>query len=300
MTMNNKSDFEAVSLEFERLFQELFVKGPKGTYSEYTYIKPISGTSFDYGFLNGDGVAERWIGNAGKSPLRMNRLSFPAEPFQVSFELPVELYHGDKEGMIADVLAERINGLKTGTKGNDKIAFDTLIAGLTEESEDGTTHFATDHPAPNGGSQVNKSTGNVSSSEIRTAIQRMSGYVDRDSGAPIGGGATHIMHGPGTRFTVKEAIEAPLLTGSAGTNVAAGAVKAIENPWFKGDYANYIVVMDASSATDKPLALGVQKEWETRAYLDKDLPFYIFQAWSTLAPARGHWSKSYLITGEGA
>lgn len=296
MSFTNQSGYDAVNETFEKLFQELVTNGPEGRWKQFTHVKPLAGNVLKYGGLTGLPGAEEWSGNAKRTPLRYSDISFASEAYQASIPIDLVDIAGDKEGMVADVIAGQLRRFRDGQLGWEKLLVEKLWDGTSENSEDGTTHFATDHPGSGGSSQINLDTGIVSAASIRTGIQRMSAYSDRDTGIPFGGRCTHILHGPNQRIAVDEVINAQLLTGTAGTNVVSSyGIVPVEVPMFIMENPNYLVLVDASDPMHMPMGLGLAQDWQSRE-LPTDLPRREFQAYAVGALARGHWSKSYLIT----
>lgn len=293
MTVVNGSDLRAIQSEYENIWKEVF-KGTNAAYQKITYEKTLGGESLKYGALSNLPVIKRWTGPTVKETLRFNQLETRAVPYEATFQIGIETYNGGRGEAFADQIKSNVEDFKNGGRGTDKLMFDTMINGQTELAEDGQFHFDTDHPGPNGGTQVNLSTATVSEASIRAGILAMPQFLDRDSGLPLGAKATHIIHGSKVAHIVKEVVSAPLLTGTAGTNVVAGTVTAEEWPQF--GTSGKVVLVDAASSTNRPLVLGVQQDWSLQVYQPQGMPFIVFEATAVLAAGRGHWSRSYMIT----
>lgn len=273
---------QGIQTAYKALFQEaLNRKAAEATYTAYTSEEDIDGKYLEFAWLTNDPVMAKWVGKRVYDAMRAEKTSIVAEPYQKGFKESIIDILGDKSGLIAKNIADKLNNPAAD---KDKLAFAKLITGFADTGYDGVAYFSTAHPnGPAGANQSNTSSDALTRSSFKAARQAMQELSD-ENGEPLGISPTVLMVGPSNEDMARElCLGQYRLQGISDTGAtdpasgidAAGAVdnvsrgygiRVVVNPRLKGAYDGHWFLIDDSKGA-KPIVMGKlggdPKAWDT-------------------------------------
>lgn len=269
MGITNKTNFENASAVYRTLFDEVFLgaSDPSANNWElYSRSESISGTSFEYRFLNSLPDPRKWIGEKEYKASRANKHRIDVEDFEESTSVSKLDWLQDPEGVGRTLRA----WLASKNGYINSIVINKLLKGDVDTGYDGTALFGTH---ANGGSpQTNKSTNALDQANYRAAKAAMRS-LKGPAGRPLGIRPDLLLVGPALEDVARDVIEARdrvQVVTEAGANVggasienvvSADGVRLVVEPRIDGglngsggDTSNHWFLMDSRYA---PMIVGI-------------------------------------------
>ena len=233
MGITSKSNFENASAIYRTLFDEVFLgemDPSQDNWQLYSRSEGMTGTAFEYRFLNDLPEARKWIGKKEFKASRANKHRISVEDYEQSTSVSKVDYLQDPEG-VGSVLRRWLSGARGHI---NQLVVEKFLLGDTDVCFDGLSLFNTAHPnGPGGTTQSNRVTTTLSQAAYRTAKSAMRTYKG-PSGRPLGIRPDLLMVGPTKEDQARDIIEARdrvVAVDNAGlesgTRVAAAAIENV-------------------------------------------------------------------------
>jgi phage major head subunit gpT-like protein len=198
--MLSREKLEVISRAAEKAYGEFF-KNDKSDYLVYTKVKPIKGTSWEEVFITSTGGVKELVGSREVSRPRANKAEGTVKVYTKTEAIEELLVRQDK----SNVIAEHMSTFFASQSGYyDKLAFEQLIKGLTQNGYDGVNFFSTAHPnGAAGATQSNRGTTAFSATALDAVCQAMLLFTGED-GEPLGIQPKVLYVGPALRKAALE------------------------------------------------------------------------------------------------
>lgn len=233
MGITSKSNFENGSAAYRTLFDEVFLgemDASQDNWQLYSRSESITGTSYEYRFLNDLPDARKWLGKKEFKAGRANKHNIPVEDYEASTSVSKVDYLQDPEA-VGGVLRRWLAGARGFV---NKLVLEKFLLGDTDTGFDGVSLFNTAHPnGPAAGTQSNRVTTVLSQAAYRTGKAAMRNFKG-PSGRPLGVRPDLLMVGPGKEDIARDIIEARDRVvavdnsgAESGTRVAAASIENV-------------------------------------------------------------------------
>ena len=233
MGITSKSNFDNASAVYRTLFDEVFLgemDASQDNWSAFSRSESITGTSFEYRFLNDLPDPRKWLGKKEYKATRANRHNIPTEDYEASTSVSKVDFLQDPEG-VGRTLRNWLGGARGYV---NKIVIEKFLLGDTDTGYDGVSLFSTAHPnGPLGATQSNRVTTVLSQAAYRAGKIALRSFKG-PSGRSLGVRPDLLLVGPAKEDTARDIIEAKdrvvaVDTASleGGTVVAASSIENV-------------------------------------------------------------------------
>lgn len=253
MGITSKSNFENASAVYRKLFDDVFLgeMDPSADNWElYSRSETMTGTAFEYRFLNDLPDPRKWLGQKEFKASRANKHRIDVEDYEASTSVSKVDFLQDPEGV-----GSTLRAWLAGARGYvNSLVIDKFLKGDSDNCYDGVSLFNTAHPnGPLGGTQSNRVTTTLSQAAYRTGKAAMRNFKG-PSGRPLGVRPDLLLVGPAKEDVARDIIEAKdRIVGLAddgsidsGTRVAAASIENVVS----GDGVRLIVEPRVGGATN--------------------------------------------------
>lgn len=207
MGITNKSNFENASAVYKKLFDEVFLgemDPSQDNWQLYSRSESITGTAFEFRFLNDLPDPRKWLGKKEFKASRANKHRIDVEDYEASTSVSKVDFLQDPEGVGSTL--RRWLGSARGYV--NSLVIDKFLQGDTDTCYDGVSLFNTAHPqGPNGGTQGNRVTTALSQAAYRTGKAAMRA-LKGPSGRALGVRPDMLLVGPAKEDIARDIIEA--------------------------------------------------------------------------------------------
>ena len=233
MGITSKSNFDNGSAVYRKLFDDVFLGEmdfSDSNWSLYFGTESITGTSFEYRFLNDLPDPRKWLGMKEFKATRANKHRIDVEDYEASTSVSKVDYLQDPEGV-----GSTLRSWLASARGYvNSIVIDKFLKGDTDACFDGLSLFNTAHTGGSGvGTQSNRSTTVLSQAGYRTAKAAMRNFKG-PSGRPLGVRPDMLLVGPAKEDVARDIIDVKDRVVSvandgleAGTRLAAASIENV-------------------------------------------------------------------------
>lgn len=281
----NRQKLEALNTTFQKLFDQTVARLPDEALLDI-FVREIGDPNFIleqfFSARLGSGMKED-TGEPEAGRIEVKSARQRIKRWYDAFSMDLEdfendrlaLYRGEVEAMAESYVKHRI-----------ALATSTLEAGFSDDAYDGSTFFG-NHTTLSGDTNTNLVTGGFGEANLKEALRLISLMRD-ERGDLMGLRGNYLMVPPALEWDARKLVEANL-TGGGDTNVLAGRLQVVVNPYLTSSTSAYVI--DGTFANRKPIVFHVSRrprltpdttkvvsreeiEWYLRAKYNAYLAFY--------------------------
>lgn len=216
MTSVNTGDFPSGSLTtFRSWFLDAFMNSGYDA-SLLGFITTLSDDTETITFPGMLSSLSLWRGNRKTDSAAIYEITLRVDKFQKQIELKPFEQMSDIERATAESLIRQLGAVAARFAWTRFIAL--LNGGFTGLCYDGQLFYDTDHASRDSGTQVNRTNGSLSATNVGVAVATMEAYKD-DRGEPIYVKPTHLLVPPNLKPTAKSILESDRIVLSGDTDV---------------------------------------------------------------------------------